>query len=126
MVEQTIVYKSPFDLNDCIDRILEAPQQYSCELGTPLYFEAHFSSRTQGEIVFKGGRFRRGPKRSTYSMSVTATKEGTFFVLKFVKELFGVSSMTPITDIDLCMVQRLKAERIIYKYEGHPFPLWSK
>lgn len=126
MIGQTIVYKSPLKLNDCIDRILEVPQQYSSECDTPLYFETQFFSRTQGKIIFKGGMFRRTPIRSTYNISITATKEGTFFILKFDKELFGVSSMTPISDIDLCMTQKLKASRIVYEHEGRLFPLWTK
>lgn len=125
MIEQTIVYKSPLSIKDCLDRITESPQQYFCEYGTPLCYETQFISLTQGMITFKGGMFRRSV-RSQYKINIAVGKGCTYFILRFHKEMFGVSSMTPISDIDLCMAQKLNAARIVYEYEGNPFPLWKK
>mgnify|MGYP003299026482 CR=1 FL=1 len=124
MVEQTIVYQTALDLIACREQILLHPQQYACEYGTSLlYYEAQMFSLVQGVIVFKGGQFRRTPIRSQYSVNLTAGKDCTYIILRFQKELFGISSMTPISDIDLCMAERLNATRIVYEHEGGIFPL---
>ena len=68
------------------------------------------SGDTQVLITFTGGQFRK-MMRTQYLMEFLSQENHTLIVLRFQKELFGLPPMTPSSDIDLCMKQKLNAVR---------------
>ncbi len=109
-MEQILYYESSDDLYECIKQIIKAPQQYECKWGTTLWYKADRISDTQVSITFTGGQFRK-IMRTQYLMEFRVQECRTLVVLYFQKELFGLPPMTPPSDIDLCMKQKLNAVR---------------
>lgn len=109
-MNQVMLYESPYNVHECINHITKAPQQYECKWGTPLWYKASSISDTQVIITFTGGQFRK-MMRTQYLMEFTPQEHHTLIVLHFQKELFGLPPMTPPSDIDLCMNQKLNAVR---------------
>ena len=109
-MNQTLIYESPYNLHECIIKILEEPQEYRCKWGTALWYEATKISSTQVLIIFKGGQCR-GIMRTQYLMDFLPREQKTRISLCFQKELFGLPPMTPPVDIDLFMKQKLNAVR---------------
>ena len=52
MVEQAFYYESMYNMQECIMRIIEEPQRYSCKWGTELWYKAEKISDTQIWITF--------------------------------------------------------------------------
>ena len=111
MVEQAFYYESMYNMQECIMRIIEEPQRYSCKWGTELWYKAEKISDTQIWITFMGGQFRKMMK-TQYLMEFHPEGEHTSIVLRFQKELFGLPPMTHPLDIDRCMEQKINAVRI--------------
>lgn len=109
-MEQTLYYESPNNLHECIIQITKEPQQYECEWGTALWYKTNRVSDTQVLIIFTGGQFRK-MMRTQYLMEFLPKECHTLIVLRFQKELLGLPPMTPPSDIDLCMKQKLNAIR---------------
>lgn len=109
-MDQTLYYKSNYNVYECIMRITNEPQQYECKWGTSLWYQADRISDTQALITFTGGQFRKGA-RTQYLMEFLPQEHHTLIVLRFQKELFGLPPMTHPFDIDLCMKQKLNAVR---------------
>ncbi len=109
-MDQTLYYESPNNVYECIIQITKEPQQYDCKWGTHLRYKAESISDTQVLITFTGGQFRK-MMRTQYLMELLPQAEHTSVILRFQKELFGLPPMTPPSDIDLCMEQRLNAIR---------------
>ena len=108
--ESTYTYESAYDLQECINRILEEPQQYICHNFGKLRYKTEQISDTEILITFRGGKLRR-MVRTQYLMKFSSQENHTKIVLHFQKELWGLSPMTPPSDIDLCMKQKLNAIR---------------
>lgn len=108
--DQVLNYTSAYDPQECIVRITKEPQQYECELGTPLWYQAERISDTRVLITFTGGQFRK-MMRTRYIMDLLPQENHTQIILSFQNELLGMPPMTPPSDIDLCMAQRLNAVR---------------
>ena len=64
MVEQALYYESMYNMQECIMRIIEEPQRYSCKWGTELWYKAEKISDTQIWITFTGGQFRKNDEDS--------------------------------------------------------------
>ena len=47
MVDQALYYESMCNMQECIMRIIEEPQRYSCKWGTELWYKAEKISDTQ-------------------------------------------------------------------------------
>ena len=109
-MEQTLYYESPKDLFECINQITNDPQQYKCKWGTALWYKANRISDTQVQITFTGGQFRK-IMRTQYLIEFLPQERHTLVVLRFQKELLGLPPLTPPSDIDLCMKQKLNAVR---------------
>ena len=109
-MDQTMCYDSPLNIYDCIIQITKDPQQYECKLGTALWYKTEILSGTQILITFTGGQFRK-MMRTQYIMDFLPQENHTQIVMRFQKELFGLPPMTPPSDIDLCMKQKLNAVR---------------
>ena len=109
-MDHTLVYESPNNVYECIIQITKEPQQYECKWGTELWYKAERISDTQVLIIFIGGQFRK-MMRTQYLMEFIPQEHRTLVVLHFQKELFGMPPMTPPSDIDLCMMQKLNAVR---------------
>jgi len=109
-MDQAMLYESPYNIHECIIHITKEPQQYECKWGTPLWYKANRISDTQVLITFTGGQFRK-MMRTQYLMEFLPQEFHTLIVLRFQKELFGLPPMTPPSDIDLCMKQKLNAVR---------------
>ena len=103
-------YESPNNIYECIIQITKEPRQYDCKWGTALWYKANRISDTQVLITFTGGQFRK-MMQTQYLMEFLPQEHHTLIVLRFQKELFGLSPMTPPSDIDLCMKQKLNAVR---------------
>lgn len=110
MTDQVLYYESTYSVQECISRIIEEPQQYSCKWGTDLWYRAELISGSQVWITFTGGQFRK-MMQTQYLMEFHPQAEKTLIVLRFQKELFGLSPMTSTMDIDRCMEQRMNAAR---------------
>ena len=110
MVDQALYYESMYNMQECIMRIMEEPQRYSCKWGTELWYKAEKISDTQIWITFTGGQFRKMMK-TQYLMEFHPEAEHTSIVLRFQKELFGLPPMTSPLDIDRCMEQKINAVR---------------
>ena len=109
-MEQILYYESPNNLYECIIQITKEPQQYKCNLGTALSYKTNRISDTQILITFTGGQFRK-MIRTQYLMEFLPQERNTLIVLRFQKELLGLPPMTPPSDIDLCMKQKMNAAR---------------
>lgn len=109
-MEQTLYYESPYSLYECIIQITKEPQQYECEWGTALWYKTNRISNTQVQIIFTGGQFRK-MMRTQYLMEFFPQGSHTLIVLRFQKEMLGLPPMTPPSDLDLCMKQKLNAVR---------------
>jgi len=109
-MEQTLYYESPYSLYECIIQITKEPQQYECEWGTALWYKTNSISNTQVQIIFTGGQFRK-MMRTQYLMEFFPQGSHTLIVLRFQKEMLGLPPMTPPSDLDLCMKQKLNAVR---------------
>ncbi len=109
-MDQTLCYISPHNVYECIILITKEPQQYECKWGTALWYKANKISDTQVRITFTGGQFRK-MMRTQYLMEFHPQERNTRIVLRFQKELLGLPPMTPPSDIDLCMNQKLNAVR---------------
>ncbi|MBQ9838298.1 MAG: hypothetical protein IJO56_02205 [Oscillospiraceae bacterium] len=109
-MDQVFHYESPNNLHDCIIQITKEPQQYECKWGTALWYKTNRISDTQVLITFMGGQFRK-MMRTQYLMEFFPQEHHTLIVLRFHKELLGLPPMTPPSDIDLCMKQKLNAVR---------------
>ena len=59
MVDQAFYYESMYNMQECIMRIMEEPQRYSCKWGTELWYKAEKISDAQIWITFTGGQFRK-------------------------------------------------------------------
>ena len=105
-----LYYESEYSLYECIMQIIKEPQQYDWKFGTKLWYEAEKISDTQVLIIFTGGQLRR-MMRTQYIMEFLPQEHHTVIVLRFQKELLGLSPLTPLSDIDLCMKQKLNAVR---------------
>ena len=110
MREQTLYYDSIYSVQECIARIVRAPQQYRCDLGGELWYSAEKISGTQVWITFKGGQYRK-IMRTQYLMEFVPREGGTMIVMRFQKELLRFPPMAPTQDIDRCMAQKLDAVR---------------
>ena len=110
MTEQVLYYDSACSPRECMAQILKAPQQYRCDRGTELLYDAVKISDTQVWITFKGGQFRK-IMRTQYLMEFIPREGQTMIVMQFQKELFGFPPMTSTQDIDRCMAQKLEAVR---------------
>ena len=110
MVDQALYYESMCNIQECMSRIIQEPQRYSCKLGTELSYKAEQISDTQVWITFTGGQFRK-MMRTQYLMEFHPKNEHTSIVLRFQKELFGLLPMTSPLDIDRCMEQKIGAVR---------------
>ena len=109
-MDLSLYYESAYNLHECIIQITKEPQQYECKWGTARWYKAERLSDTQVLITFTGGQFRR-MMRTQYLMEFLPQENHTLIVLHFQKELFGLPPMTPYSDIDLCMRQKLNAVR---------------
>lgn len=109
-MDQALYYESAYNLNECIIRITNRPQQYDCKWGTSLWYTADRISDNEVLITFTGGQFRK-MMRTQYIMEFLPQECHTQIVLRFQKELFGLPPMTHPSDIDLCMKQKLNAVR---------------
>lgn len=109
-MNQPLYYESTYNLHECIIQITKEPQQYDCKWGTTLWYKAERFSDTQVLITFTGGQFRK-MMRTQYLMEFHPQESHTLIVLHFQKELLGLPPMTPPSDIDLCMKQKLNAVR---------------
>lgn len=109
-MEYTLYYESPNNLYECIIQITKEPQQYDCKWGTALWYKTNRISDTQVLITFTGGQFRK-MMQTQYLMEFLPQEHHTLIVLRFQKELLGLPPMTPPSDIDLCMKQKLNAVR---------------
>ena len=110
-MNQILCYESPSNVYDCIAKITKKPQQYASKWGFALRYKANKLSDTQVLITFTGGRFRK-MMRTRYLMEFLPQGNHTRIVLWFQKELLGLPiPMTSPLDIDLCMKQKLNAER---------------
>lgn len=117
-MEQILYYESPNNVYDCILKIMKKPQQYASKWGTALWYKANRLSDTQVLITFTGGRLRK-MMRTQYLMEFFPQTNQTLIALRFQKELLGLFGLPPMTnplDIDLCMKQKLNAERRAYKW----------
>lgn len=110
MIHQVLYYESMCNMQECILRIMEEPQRYSCERGTELWYQAEKISDNRIWITFTGGQFRKMMK-TQYLMEFHPEPEHTSIVLRFQKELFGFPPMTSPLDIDRCMEQKINAVR---------------
>ena len=108
--EQSLYYESTYNLHECIIQITKEPQQYDCKWGTALWYKAERLSDTQVLITFTGGQFRK-MMRTQYLMDFQPQENYTLIILRFQNELLDLPPMTPPSDIDLCMKQRLNATR---------------
>ena len=109
-MNQTLYYESPHHVDICMNQITKEPQQYECNWGTTLRYKSNRISDTQVLITFMGGQFRK-MMRTQYLMEFFPKEHSTQIVLHFQKELLGLPPMTPPSDIDLCMKQKLDAVR---------------
>lgn len=109
-MEHTLYYDSPNNLYECIIQITKEPQQYDCKWGTALWYKTNRISDTQVLITFTGGQFRK-MMQTQYLMEFLPQEHHTLIVLRFQKEMLGLPPMTPPSDIDLCMKQKLNAVR---------------
>lgn len=109
-MDYTLYYESPNSVHECIIQITKDPQEYECKWGTALWYKATRISNTQVLITFTGGQFRK-MMRTQYLMEFLPQECNTLIVLRFQKELFGLPPMTPPSDIDFCMKQKLNAVR---------------
>lgn len=109
-MDQTLCYESPNNAYECINQITKEPQQYECKWGTALWYKTNRISDTQVLITFTGGQFRK-MMSTQYLMEFLPQESHTLIVLRFQKELLGLPPMTPPSDIDLCMKQKLNAVR---------------
>lgn len=110
-MDQSLYYESTYNIHECVIQITKEPQQYDCEWGTSLWYKAEKISATQVLITFTGGQFRK-KMNTQYLMDLLPQEHHTLIVLRFQKEWFGLPPMTPPSDIDLCMKQKLNAVRI--------------
>ena len=110
MVDQALYYESMYNLQECIMRMIQEPQGYSCKWGTELWYKAEKISDTQVWITFTGGQFRK-MTHTQYLMEFHPNAEHTSIVLRFQKELLGLPPMTSPLDIDRCMEQKISAVR---------------
>ena len=110
MVDQTLYYESTYNMQECIMRIIEEPQRYSCKWGTELLYKSDKISDTQIGITFTGGQYRK-MMRTQYLMEFHPEAEHTSIVLRFQKEMFGLPPMTSPLDIDRFMEQKISAVR---------------
>ena len=110
MTDQILYYESMYNLQECMMGMLREPQRYCCECGTDLWYKAEKISDTQVWVTFTGGQFRK-MMRTQYLMEFLAREDHTAIVMCFQKELFGLPPMTPLSDIDRCMAQKIKAKR---------------
>ena len=108
--DQSLYYESTYNLHECIIQITKEPQEYDWKWGAKLWYKAEIFSDTQVLITFRGGQFRR-MMRTQYLMEFLPQENHTLIVLRFQKELFGLPPLTPSSDIDLCMKQKLNAVR---------------
>jgi len=116
-MEQTLYYESPNNVYECTIQITKEPQQYESEVGTALWYKAERISDTQVLITFTGGQFRK-MMHTQYLMEFLPQECHTLIVLRFQKELLGLPPMTPPSDIDLCMKQKLNALRKKIEYNN--------
>lgn len=115
MWEQKLYYTTALSIPECIDSILRTPQQYECKWGTALYYRAEKIADNRIVVTFTGGQFRK-MKRSQYYLDFSVKDNVVSIVLSFVSDLFGGPSLTPISDIDLFMKQKLNATRYNMTY----------
>ena len=109
-VREPVYYESAYSINECILQITKEPQNYDCKWGTELWYEAKRISDRRVLITFTGGQFRKRV-HTQYLMDFQPQENYTLIILRFQNELLDLPPMTPPSDIDLCMKQRLNAIR---------------
>jgi hypothetical protein len=114
MLEQVFYYSTDYSVQECVERILQEPQQFSCKWGTALWYRAERISYNQVRIIFTGGQFRK-TKRTQYLMELVPAEKQTQITMRFQKELFGLLPMTIPADVDRCVEQILNAVKTGYE-----------
>lgn len=105
-------YHTNLSVSECIRRINNLPWEYECDLGTPLWYKCENISQNSILITFTGGQFRK-IKKTQYILEFATKNTFTVVSARFNHELFGMSPMTLVTDIDLFMKQRIDAIRVL-------------
>ena len=112
MNTQNIRYETDRAIAECIREIMDTPHKYMCASGTPLWYKVELIESTKLAITFCGGQFRKS-MHTQYLAEFMTVGYRTTVTLHFHSELFGLPPMTPISDIDLFMSQKIDAVRCI-------------
>ena len=107
---QILHYQTAKPISECIKRILAMPQEYSDTWGGFLKYKAEVFEPSKLLVAFCGGQFRK-IMRTQYLVEFTSETSYTSVKLYFLGELLGLPPLTPITDIDLFMEQKIAAFR---------------
>lgn len=110
MNDQILHYRTELTPNECIERIMALPWEYECKWGTPLWYKAEKPSDSVLHITFTGGQFRK-MMHTQYWMRFVPEGDTTMVILQFCRETFGLPPLTPPSDIDLFMQQKINAAR---------------
>ncbi|MBR2890732.1 MAG: hypothetical protein IKC09_10710 [Oscillospiraceae bacterium] len=104
-------YDSPLAVDVCMLRIEAMPREYFCDWGTALWYQCERITDGKMLVTFTGGQFRKA-KNTQYILEFTSQDNGTLVHMRFIKDLFSMSPLTLVTDIDLFMMQKLEARRL--------------
>ena len=110
MKAQILRYQTALPISECTRKILASPHEYECKWRTTLKYSAEMIDPSKMFITFCGGQFRKS-MRTKYLVEFVSESSNTSVNLSFCSELFGLPPMTPISDIDLFMEQKIAAFR---------------
>lgn len=114
MKTQILRYQTVQPVSECTRNILASPHKYECKWGSTLRYMLKYKvemiDSSKMYITFCGGEFRKN-MRTKYLAEFVSESSNTSVNLYFCSELFGLPPMTPISDIDLFMEQKIAAFR---------------
>lgn len=106
-----LIYKSELPIHLCINKIYTKPWIYACRFGTELWYKCEIISDNKMIITFTGGQFRR-IMRTQYILEFIEDENNTKIIMTFQNEILGLPALTPKSDIDLFMKQKLDATQV--------------
>lgn len=109
----TLLYQTKSSIPDCIRSIVALPQIYfDYTAGAAvLEYKAQIVGSTSVLITFCGGQFRKF-MRTVYLAVFSVEGDQTLISLHFKRDFLGLPAMTPFSDIDMFMQQKVSAQRI--------------
>ena len=108
---ESIKYVTNISANVCFDRLINPPYIYRGADGSELWYSVEKIYNNQILIMFKGGQFRK-IMRTQYWIEFVSSNGHTEVILRFYKEMLGLPALTPRTDVDQLMTQKLSASRM--------------